>query len=108
MLTRWTDCLGQTSSGTCPGTGKIQWAGFYQAIFQTFVANYGSYLNFVPSDACTPPSPNYLAPEPGSSPPVRANKYALLRYIYGWVCFNNGYNATATAAPCGPAPTATP
>ena len=96
VIARWAECTNQADSGQCPVSGKVQWATFYQSLYTTFVANYGSWRNFIATGDCTAPDPDYLAPEPGSNPPVPANKYALLRYIYGWVPFNIGCKGAAT------------
>jgi hypothetical protein len=96
LLARWTDCTRSANTSTCPVSGKVQWSTFYQSIYQTFVTNYGNWRSAIAAGTCVAPQPDYLAPAPGSNPPVPANKYALLRYIYGWVPFNIGCNATVT------------
>ncbi len=97
MMKRWADCTGADPIA-CPVSGKVAWSTFYTALYQSFVANYGSWRAFITAGSCVAPNPDYLAPEPGSNPPVPANKYALLRYIYGWVPFNIGCNGAATHA----------
>jgi hypothetical protein len=94
LMTRWTDCVIPSSNGACPVSGKVQWSAFYKALYQTFVTNYGNWRAAIAAGTCAAPRPDYLAPAQGSNPPVPANKYALLRYIYGWVPFNIGCNLT--------------
>ncbi len=95
LLARWTDCT-KASPINCPVSGKVAWAGFYQSLHNTFVTNYDNWRAAITAGACKAPSPDYLAPAKGSSPVVPENKYALLRYIYGWVPFNIGCNAAET------------
>jgi hypothetical protein len=95
LMARWKDCTGSDTS-ECPTSGKVKWTTFYTSLNQNFVTNYGSWRAAITAGNCTAPDPDYLAPAPNSNPPVPANKYALLRYIYGWVPFNIGCNAAAT------------
>lgn len=96
LMTRWMDCTSQTDTGKCPTSGKVKWSTFYTSIYQSFVTNYGNWRGAIGAGTCTAPDPDYLAPAQNSNPPVPANKYALLRYIYGWVPFNIGCNPAAT------------
>ncbi len=95
VLARWPRCTDSSDTTKCPESGKVKWTTFYQSLYSEFVANYDSWRNFITAGQCTAPDPDYLAPEPGSNPPVPANKYALLRYIYGWVPFNIGCKGAA-------------
>jgi hypothetical protein len=53
----------------------------YREINNIFLQNYASYIS-----QCTPPP--FLAPVAGTNPP-RPKLTAYLRYIHGWVPFNN-------------------
>lgn len=89
LLTRWTNCVG---TGPCAKSGKVVWSTYYKALYNTFVSSYDQYLGYIGQGKCKT-QPAFLDPMPGSNPQVPANKYALLRYIYGWVPFNVGCDA---------------
>ena len=86
LLARWQDCL-KTTPASCPTSGKVDWSTFYKGLYKVFLDSYDKYLTYIAESKCKP-EPAYLKPQPSSNPQVPANKYALLRYVYGWVPFN--------------------
>ena len=87
VLTQWATCT-KSGATNCAISGKVNWTPFYQSINQAFLASYATYLGNVAQNVCT--SPAYLKQQAGSDPPVPANPYIFLRYIYGYVPFNAG------------------
>jgi hypothetical protein len=86
LLARWQDCL-KADPTSCPESGKVHWSQFYKNLHRIFLGSYDKYLKYIAQGKCKP-EPAYLRPKPNSDPLEPANKYALLRYIYGWVPFN--------------------
>jgi hypothetical protein len=72
MMIQWNNCI--------KGTGACLQNPIYKAINSTFASSYATYLV-----NCTPPP--FLQPVKGTNPPA-PTLYAYLRYIYGWVPFN--------------------
>jgi hypothetical protein len=72
MMSQWNNCV--------KGTGACLQNSIYKAVNSTFASSYATYLV-----NCTPPS--YLQPVKGTNPPA-PTLYAFLRYVYGWVPFN--------------------